>query len=120
MINRFSKLFLISTLLAGAPLPLLADTAESEIKYLLGAIAASGCTFVRNGKEHSSEDASDHLAMKYRRGRKYASTAELFIERLATKSSWTGKPYQVICPDQQPMKSGDWLTTRLKEYRNNS
>ena len=94
-----------------------ADTDETEIQYLLNAIGTSGCAFVRNGTEHPSLEAQDHLAMKYRRGKRYAKTAEQFIERLASKSSWTGKPYQVVCPDEPAVDSGVWLTKQLMILR---
>jgi hypothetical protein len=94
-----------------------ADTADTEIQYLLNAIGTSGCAFVRNGTEHPSLEAQDHLAMKYRRGKKYAKTAEQFIERLASKSSWTGKSYKVLCPDEPAVDSGVWLTDQLMSLR---
>jgi hypothetical protein len=93
------------------------DAAKTEIQYLLDAIGTSGCAFVRNGTEHPSPEAQDHLAMKYRRGKKYAKTAEQFIERLASKSSWTGKPYLVACPDEPAVDSGVWLTQQLMILR---
>ena len=94
----------------------MADTAELEIQYLLDFVADSQCTFVRNGSEHSSPDAADHLRLKYDRGRRYAGTAEGFIDNLATKSSWTGRPYQVICQGiAEP--SGVWLHRALADYR---
>ena len=55
--------------------------------------------------------------MKYRRGKKYAPTAEKFIERLASKSSWTGKPYQILCPGVPASNSGEWLTSQLEALR---
>jgi hypothetical protein len=57
------------------------------------------------------------MRMKYRRGKRYATTAELFIERLASKSSFSGKPYKIECPGGDTVLSGDWLTARLQEYR---
>jgi hypothetical protein len=94
-----------------------ADGAETEIEYLVGTIGASDCTFIRNGKRHSAEDAEDHLRMKYRRGKRYAPTAEKFIERLASASSMTKKPYYIECDGQDAVPSGEWLTAQLNEYR---
>ena len=92
------------------------DQADTEIQYLLGFVAASGCTFVRNGDPHDSADAADHLRLKYDRGRRYADTAEHFIDRLASASSWSGKLYTVTCGDiTEP--SGEWLHRALAEYR---
>jgi hypothetical protein len=95
----------------------LAGNTESEIEYLIASIGDSNCTFVRNGSRHDAEDAEDHLRMKYRRGKRYATSAELFIERLASKSSMSGKLYTMECPDSETVPSGEWLTARLHEYR---
>lgn len=89
---------------------------DREVEYLLRFVADSGCTFVRNGSEHSSTDAAEHLRMKYRRGRRYADTAEAFIDNLASESSWTGKSYQVICHGVA-IPSGAWLHRALSDYR---
>lgn len=93
------------------------DTTAAEIEHLIAAVGASGCTFVRNGKEHDAEAAESHLRMKYHRGRRHAGTAERFIERLASKSSMSRKPYLMVCPDEPPVPSGDWLSTQLADYR---
>lgn len=93
--------------------------AKQEIHYLLQYIADSGATFIRNGDEHSARDAADHLAMKYRRASRYAKTAEDFIDNLASKSSFTGKPYTVVTADGKDLKSHDWLYAALNEYRQN-
>jgi hypothetical protein len=57
------------------------------------------------------------MRLKYRRGKRYATTAELFIERLASKSSFSGKLYKIECPGGEAVPSGKWLTARLQEYR---
>ena len=95
---------LLFTALAGAA----EETADAEIRYLLDYVAGSGCVFLRNGDRHDASDAADHLRLKYDRGRRYADTAEQFIDRLASQSSWSGKPYSVTCgATTEP--SGDWL-----------
>jgi len=94
-----------------------ADDTDAEIEYLVSTIGASDCTFIRNGKRHAADDAEAHLRMKYRRGKRYAPTAEKFIERLASASSMSKKPYYIECGGQQAMPSGEWLTAQLHEYR---
>lgn len=117
MTTRLLRTLFVFAMLAAAPVVASTDPAEAEINYLLDAIGTSGCTFIRNGKEYPGGKAKDHLAMKYRRGKKYAGTAELFIKRLASESSWTGKPYQVKCPDEPTRNTGEWLTERLQAHR---
>ena len=89
---------------------------DADIRALLGAVSSSGCDFKRNGTLHSSTNAAEHLALKYSRGERYVATTEDFINRLASKSSWTGKAYGVVCQgDETP--SGAWLHARLLELR---
>ena len=111
------RLPLLLILLAGPISTALADTtADEEIRALIQAVAQSGCEFNRNGSLHSAEAAAEHLELKYSRGRRYANSAEAFIDRLASKSSWSGKPYQMIC-DGEVHPAGDWLTSTLATIR---
>ena len=104
-------------LLAFAPSLVRADQTATEIDYLLSTIGQSDCVFVRNGKEYDAQDAEAHLRMKYRRGKRYAPTTEKFIERLASMSSMSKKPYFIECGDKQRVPSGQWLTNLLSQYR---
>jgi hypothetical protein len=108
---------LLLALALSLPVTVLADQAETEIEYLISTVGESGCTFIRNGSRHDADDAASHMRLKYRRGKRYATSAELFIERLASKSSFSGKPYAIECPGSDPVPSADWLTARLHEYR---
>jgi hypothetical protein len=112
---RFLAALLVLAL--SMPAAALADQAETEIEHLISAVGESGCTFVRNGSRHDAEDAASHMRLKYRRGKRYATTAELFIERLASKSSFSGKPYTIDCPGTDAVPSGKWLSARLQEFR---
>ncbi len=94
-----------------------ATTSDNEINQLIEFISQSNATFIRNGDEHSSTEAADHLAMKYRRAKRYARTAEDFIENLASKSSWSGKPYKVILTDGTTITANEWLTDELTRLR---
>ncbi len=111
---RLNLLFILCV----APVLATADAAvDSEIDYLLATVAESGCVFIRNGKEYSGDDARDHLALKRRRGKQYYDSADEFIERIASSSSWSGKPYQIRCSDEPQQPAGDWFKKVLVEYR---
>lgn len=105
----------IACLLLGVSSAVAAD-AEQEIDYLLEFVADSGCIFHRNGSDHPSAEAADHLRLKYRRGKRYASSAENFIDRLASASSWSGEPYTVTCGELTEPSSA-WLHRALADYR---
>jgi hypothetical protein len=99
------------------PAHVIAATAtDPEIEYLLEFVANSGCTFVRNSDDHESVDAADHLRLKYSRGKRYVDSAEQFIDRLATESSWSGDPYTVTC-EGKTQPSAQWLHRALTQYR---
>ena len=110
-------LSLVTVLALLLPAVVLAGETEVEIDYLITTVGESGCTFIRNGSRHDAEDAASHMRLKFQRGKRYATTAELFIERLASKSSFSGKPYAIECPGSDAVPSGEWLTARLQEYR---
>jgi len=107
-------LFLAVTLLTS---PVRAADMDAEIDYLIESVAKSPCTFVRNGREHDAAAASGHLQMKRKRGKRYYDTTEEFIERIASRSSWTGKDYQIRCGDADPEPARDWFFSRLKVFR---
>ncbi len=96
-----------------------ASGADVEIGQLLGYIEHSGCLLYRNGSWYSASDARAHLEMKYRylRDRGLVDTTEDFIDRAATASSMSGKPYQVQCDGGEPVPSAEWLTTELHRLR---
>jgi len=97
-----------------------ADEVESvmnlEIDHLLDTVAASDCVFVRNGSEHQGAAAKDHLSLKRRRGKKYFSTADEFVDRLASSSSWSGKPYHIRCGEETHLAK-QWFMNVLTKFR---
>ena len=114
LVHKFS-LILIALLLSNT---LQGQTrVDEEVRLLIDSVAQSGCTFERNGKSYEAGDAADHLTLKFKRGKKYAKNSENFIDRLASKSSLSGKPYHIACPGQEKMTSGDWLHQKLTSLR---
>lgn len=91
--------------------------AEQEITLLISIVENSGATFLRNGSKHDAQQGADHLRLKLRRGAKYAKTTEDFITNLATKSSWSGKPYEVTFPDGTRHPLSEWLRAELARLR---
>ncbi len=97
----------------------LSANAQEEITYLLGFVESSGCEFYRNGSWHDPSSARAHLRDKYEylAARDRVQTAEDFIERAATKSSLTGRPYQVRCGGGTVVMSNQWLRDALAHHR---
>jgi hypothetical protein len=92
---------------------------QSEVAHLFDYIENSGCQFYRNGSWHDAHQARAHLELKYwylcEKGQ--VSSTEDVIERAASVSGISGKPYQIKCGDAGPVLSGDWLKAELKRYR---
>ncbi|KAB7632262.1 MULTISPECIES: YfeK family protein [Stenotrophomonas] len=95
------------------------DTARREIAGLIGALDGSSCRFQRNGSWHDAPEARAHLQRKYDYLLKKdkVDTAEQFIERAASQSSMSGKPYRIACPGQPEQTAAVWFGARLKALR---
>ncbi|MBL8492246.1 MAG: DUF5329 domain-containing protein [Rhodocyclaceae bacterium] len=109
-------------LLLAAPRPAGAEpspTARQEIAHLFDYLEQSGCRFNRNGAWHSPTEARSHLDRKYQylAGKGLADTAEAFIEGAASRSSLSGKAYQVQCAGGPALDSGAWFREELARYR---
>jgi len=95
---------------------------KKKIDQLLEIVKKSDTNFYRNGEKHTSKKAAAHLKFKYNRaknkfvffGPETKYSAREFIDKIATKSSTTGKPYFVELSGQQ-VKVGDWLHQKLKD-----
>jgi hypothetical protein len=94
------------------------EATQAEVAHLLGAVEKSQCRFNRNGSWYDGRAARQHLQKKfeYLDKRDMAGTAENFIERGASTSSTSGKPYQMECGGKV-MASATWLTEELTKYR---
>ena len=101
--------------LRAAPPPI----AQAEISYLLDFVEHSGCQFYRNGTWYDSKTARAHLQSKYEMlaGSGRINSAEEFIDKAATSSSLSGRPYQVRCGGGEPIASSQWLRDVLSRYR---
>jgi len=92
---------------------------QIEVNFLLGYIEGSGCAFYRNGSWHDSKAAQEHIRDKYKylAARNQINTTEEFIEKAATKSSFTGQAYEVRCNGGAPLPSNLWLRDELARLR---
>lgn len=115
------SMILLFTLIA---MPLLGnwDVERRKIDYLLKQIKEVEGTFIRNGTAHTPEEAVAHLEMKLKRAMnswfapaKEEWTAVMFIEKLASKSSFSGTPYQIRFSDGRTVNAGEWLFDKLHQ-----
>jgi len=95
------------------------ENLESTIQFLLKHVADSGLTFIRNSERHASFDAAEHMNSKYEYFRGKIKTPEDFIQRCASKSLMSGKPYLVVLKNDEEVRTDAWLLRALMVYRNN-
>lgn len=107
-----------------AATPLLASAAPSattqrEIAGLMQALENSGCRFQRNGSWHEPAQARAHLQRKYDYllKRDLVGSSEQFIDRAASRSSLSGKPYRVACPNVPEQDAAAWFQQKLRQLR---
>lgn len=96
---------------SGAPV---ADE-SARIEALLAEIAAmEGAVFLRNGEEHSASEAARHLRRKWEAAdEEDVKTARAFVDRLATRSSFSGEPYRLRLADGRVVEAGPHFHERL-------
>jgi hypothetical protein len=109
-------------------LPLLTNAQDfiAEIKYLKVYIKTSECMFTRNGDTYIASQALEHIEKKHHFYKSDIKSAERFIEKAASKSTLSGKPYTVTCPagykqqvhGKPNLSSKVWLLRALNNYRN--
>jgi len=90
---------------------------DKEVTALLDALRTSGCDFNRNGSWYEGDEAAKHLQRKYDYVRSKVAHTEEFIEQAGSKSSMSGKAYEVRCGETAPVPSGEWLVAKIEELR---
>lgn len=76
-----------------------------------------GATFIRNGTEHSCQEAAEHLQAKWEKHGAKIKSAEDFISYLATKSSMSGEAYKIRYPDGKETLAADVLHEALGQLK---
>ena len=90
---------------------------DARIEHLISSVEKlEGAKFIRNGTEYNPKDAGSHLRMKLGKAGDKVKTAEDFIDGIASKSSTSGKPYQIRKSDGTVVDTKPYFYTRLKEY----
>jgi Family of unknown function (DUF5329) len=84
---------------------------EALIKHVEGLADAK---FVRNGTEYDAKTAAKFLRRKWDSKKDEIKTAQDFIDKAASVSSTSGKPY-LIRKNGQDTKAGEYLMNQLKK-----
>jgi hypothetical protein len=112
----FSATCFAAALCAAAPLE---PDARAEIDALMTRLETSGCRVNRNGTWYPAADTRSHLTTKldYLEQRGQVENAEQFIDRAASGSSMSGRPYLIQCGDAPPVESATWFARELQAIR---
>ena len=84
-----------------------------KIEQFIAQIEQSNIVFIRNETAYTSKEAADHLRSKWERSNEAIMTLDDFITQLASKSSMSGKPYQVKRNDGSIVNAADWYKEEL-------
>ena len=83
-------------------------------KLIVFVESQKGMKFVRNGTEYECSEAAKFLRGKLEKMGKEVTTAHEFVERIASKSTMSGKPYHVKFHDGKTMLASQFLIEELK------
>lgn len=114
---RFSALGLLPAL---APVAR-ATPSDEEHKLIMALIGhvqrMNSMEFLRNGEVHDAREAAEHMQAKYKHFREQIVTAEDFIERCASRSEVTGRPYMIKLADGKAREARSFLMQELRALR---
>ena len=99
---------------AAAPNPV----ESRKIEQLIAAVERLGnAKFIRNGAAYEAGKAADHLRLKLREAGDRVENAEDFIRLCGSRSSVSGKPYEIVFDDGRRVTSEAFLRSKLKELQ---
>ena|SRR5579871_6774749 len=94
------------------------DIEEKKIEFLLHEVETlKDAKFWRNGSSYSPKQAADHLRMKYGRVSNDVKTAKDFIDKVASKSSQSGRMYVIEFNDGKRITTSAFLYQRLAAWK---
>ena len=88
-----------------------------ESRKLLAANPVITEFMASNGNTLSARESRARLRSKAHRNAHLIDSTEEFIEKIASRSATTGRPYLVRCGGVSPTEAGAWFEARLAERR---
>jgi hypothetical protein len=120
-VTRQFKLILIFALTLGSgglsfiQAQTLPNTEKQKIETLIKQVAnLKDAKFVRNGSAYNADSAATFLRRKWEANESEVKTARDFIDKVASFSGTSGKPYLIRFKDGGEIKSRDFLLAQLK------
>jgi Family of unknown function (DUF5329) len=109
--------FVLAALIFGAQAAVAVVSAAemARIERLIQFVEAQQDTqFIRNGTSYSCNDAARFMRGKFEMMGEHVTTAQQFIDQIASKSSTTGQPYFIRFADGKTMPVSKFLGDELK------
>jgi hypothetical protein len=82
---------------------------RDKIEAALARMDKSDLVFIRNGSEYTGKAAADHMRAKLKQAGDSVKTFDEFVDKVASKSSMSGKPYLVKFKDGSTTELAKWL-----------
>ena len=113
--RRREAVLSVAVLLASVGVQAAPNAAEkARIERLIAYVEAqTTIRFVRNGTAYSSKDAAKFLRGKYDKMGEHVSTAQQFIDQIASRSSTSGEPYLIRFADGRQVPAARFLGDEL-------
>ena len=87
-----------------------------KIEKLIESISnLKNAKFDRNGTTYDAKAAAAHLKMKWGKAGSKVKTARNFIDNIASKSSFSGKPYKIMYENGKVVETHDFFIKKLNE-----
>jgi hypothetical protein len=94
----------------------LPNSEKQKIEALIKQVAnLKDAKFVRNGSTYNADSAATFLRRKWGANESEVKTARDFIDKVASFSGTSGKPYLIRFKDGGEIKSRDFLLAQLKK-----
>jgi hypothetical protein len=89
----------------------------ARIEYLIQSVAElRDAKLIRNGRAHDSQAAAKHLRAKLKAAGSRVKSAEDFIDKCASGSSITGRPYRIRFAGGREVEAREFFRQKLAEY----
>lgn len=112
---------LVSALVLAASLTLAAPPSaeRKKIEMLIEQVRdLKDAEFVRNGSSYNARHAATFLRRKWQANDSSVQTARDFIDKVASESGTSGKPYLIRFNDGKEIQSREFLLVRLQNLEN--
>jgi Family of unknown function (DUF5329) len=95
---------------------ILPGSEKQKIEALIKQVAnLKDVKFVRNGSAYNADSAAVFLRRKWEANASEVKTARDFIDKVASFSGTSGKPYLIRFKDGEEIQSRDFLVAQLKK-----